>query len=412
MSSSPILATLPMANPILLRGSPLLRLRLQLYHYRLSPSFISPPRWHLLSTAAIDSTRPEEKASSSTANSGSLHSVKDSPKYQRWNDADYRQWKNKEDEILKDISPIILLTKDILHSGMYMDGERLTPEDEKAVVERLLAYHPHAEDKIGCGLDSIMLLVDSPEAVEKKIQRLLMVPKKEERQKPMLEKKWESSPEKKKEETWLLVGSPRQRDVMETLSLIESPEKNDKEPLVVTSKKNQPLDMAHFTICNQEKGLHLRNMCFGPNLKRQRMTLRCLFPCTKKRPKVDRVVVEPSNMPVVVVALSTSWDLGKLTLVSEEVAMRMTLLEWLIDTPNSVIHGACLSLELMEHGSTSHIRSVFDNMLGLPCPIRTLIKEIRRVHSWKLVCLRSFHKCKSKDIKTHYLIMIQGHDDQ
>ncbi|KAM6543046.1 hypothetical protein CsatB_007493 [Cannabis sativa] len=157
MSSSPILSTLPMANPILLRGSPLLRLRLQLYHYRLSPSFISPPRWHLLSTAAIDSTRPEEKASSSTANSGSLHSVKDSPKYQRWNDADYRQWKNKEDEILKDISPIILLTKDILHSGMYMDGERLTPEDEKAVVERLLAYHPHAEDKIGCGLDSIMV---------------------------------------------------------------------------------------------------------------------------------------------------------------------------------------------------------------------------------------------------------------
>ncbi|RVX00012.1 hypothetical protein CK203_024798 [Vitis vinifera] len=39
----------------------------------------------------------------------------------------------------------------------YMDGERLTAEDEKAVVEKLLIYHPHSEDKIGCGLDCIMV---------------------------------------------------------------------------------------------------------------------------------------------------------------------------------------------------------------------------------------------------------------
>lgn len=38
-----------------------------------------------------------------------------------------------------------------------MDGERLNAEDEKTVVKRLLAYHPHSEDKIGCGLDSIMV---------------------------------------------------------------------------------------------------------------------------------------------------------------------------------------------------------------------------------------------------------------
>lgn len=38
-----------------------------------------------------------------------------------------------------------------------MDGECLTTEDQKAVVEKLLAYHPHSEDKIGCGLDSIMV---------------------------------------------------------------------------------------------------------------------------------------------------------------------------------------------------------------------------------------------------------------
>ena len=41
--------------------------------------------------------------------------------------------------------------------GRYMDGERLTAEHEKVVVERLLAYHPHSEDKIGCVLDSIMV---------------------------------------------------------------------------------------------------------------------------------------------------------------------------------------------------------------------------------------------------------------
>jgi hypothetical protein len=39
----------------------------------------------------------------------------------------------------------------------YLDGEQLTAEDEKAVVDKLLAYHPHSEDKIGCGLDSIMV---------------------------------------------------------------------------------------------------------------------------------------------------------------------------------------------------------------------------------------------------------------
>lgn len=39
----------------------------------------------------------------------------------------------------------------------YRDGERLTDEDEKAVVENLLVYHPHSEDKIGCGIDCIMV---------------------------------------------------------------------------------------------------------------------------------------------------------------------------------------------------------------------------------------------------------------
>jgi hypothetical protein len=39
----------------------------------------------------------------------------------------------------------------------YGDGECLSPEDENVVVEKLLAYHPRAQDKIGCGLDAIMV---------------------------------------------------------------------------------------------------------------------------------------------------------------------------------------------------------------------------------------------------------------
>lgn len=42
-----------------------------------------------------------------------------------------------------------------------MDGECLTAEDEKAVVRKLLTYHPHCEDKIGCGLASIMVSFQS-----------------------------------------------------------------------------------------------------------------------------------------------------------------------------------------------------------------------------------------------------------
>ncbi|ONM09302.1 DCL protein [Zea mays] len=62
-----------------------------------------------------------------------------------------------EAEILRDIDPVVLLIKDILHSDRYGDGECLCPRDENVVVEKLLSYHPRAQDKIGCGLDAIMI---------------------------------------------------------------------------------------------------------------------------------------------------------------------------------------------------------------------------------------------------------------
>lgn len=44
----------------------------------------------------------------------------------------------------------------------YLNGEKLKAEDEKAVVEKLLAYHPHCEDKIGCGLSCIIVRYHLP----------------------------------------------------------------------------------------------------------------------------------------------------------------------------------------------------------------------------------------------------------
>uniref|UniRef100_A0A1D1Y4J8 DNA-directed RNA polymerase E subunit 1 n=1 Tax=Anthurium amnicola TaxID=1678845 RepID=A0A1D1Y4J8_9ARAE len=69
-----------------------------------------------------------------------------------------KRYREEEASILKDIEPIRELTKKILHSERYRDGECLNDDDEKAVVENLLVYHPHSEDKIGCGIDSIMVL--------------------------------------------------------------------------------------------------------------------------------------------------------------------------------------------------------------------------------------------------------------
>jgi hypothetical protein len=145
-----------MAAPLFLRAIPLLSLRLHHHHHRLAASILAPARrpW----CSAAEPSRGDENLSSAdniTAAWGARDSV--SPKYHRWNDDEYRKWKDKEDEILRDIEPIASLTKEILHSERYLDGEQLTAEDEKAVVDKLLAYHPHSEDKIGCGLDSIMV---------------------------------------------------------------------------------------------------------------------------------------------------------------------------------------------------------------------------------------------------------------
>lgn len=37
----------------------------------------------------------------------------------------------------------------------YESGDRLSPEHEKTILERLLPFHPEFEKKIGCGVNYI-----------------------------------------------------------------------------------------------------------------------------------------------------------------------------------------------------------------------------------------------------------------
>ncbi|XP_072970195.1 protein DCL homolog, chloroplastic isoform X1 [Typha angustifolia] len=141
------------AAALLLRGIPLLRARAR---------YARAPSWRHFSglSTSDESPSPEPHSPPATGNAAAGAKGPAPPPLSKvWLDEpEYKRWKDKEKEILNDIEPITTLTKEILHSNSrYMDGERLSEEDEKAVVAKLLAYHPHSEDKIGCGLDAVMV---------------------------------------------------------------------------------------------------------------------------------------------------------------------------------------------------------------------------------------------------------------
>ncbi|KAK1422220.1 hypothetical protein QVD17_25186 [Tagetes erecta] len=146
-----------MTTPLLLTTKTIPHLHRHLRHHPTLPAavcfLIRRPSY---TTTAADSHRPIKKPPS---NDDKLTTKRyPPPNDPRWeNDPDYRKWKDKEAQIFLDIDPITLLIKDILHSDRYMDGQQLTSTDEKIVVDKLLAYHPHSEDKIGCGINSIMV---------------------------------------------------------------------------------------------------------------------------------------------------------------------------------------------------------------------------------------------------------------
>ncbi|XP_042374014.1 protein DCL, chloroplastic-like isoform X1 [Zingiber officinale] len=72
----------------------------------------------------------------------------------RRKDEDWLDW---EDVILEDTVPLVSFVRMILHSGKYKSGDRLIPEHEKTILERLLPYHPQSQKKIGCGIDYITI---------------------------------------------------------------------------------------------------------------------------------------------------------------------------------------------------------------------------------------------------------------
>ncbi|XP_021745306.1 protein DCL, chloroplastic-like [Chenopodium quinoa] len=141
-----------MAVPPILRGLSLLRLHLR---HRLAARIPTPLRRPFFSTTFSGSTPSPLDTSSSTSELSKVQNPPNSSN--RINNPSNVEWQDMEKEILRDIEPVVLLLKDILHSDRYMDGERLTPDDENVIRERLLAYHPSIEEKIGCGLDSIMV---------------------------------------------------------------------------------------------------------------------------------------------------------------------------------------------------------------------------------------------------------------
>ncbi|KAK9054318.1 hypothetical protein SSX86_025396 [Deinandra increscens subsp. villosa] len=150
-----------MTSPLLLGCKAIPHLHHHHHHFRLHAAVCLLVRRPCYSSTAAESPRPirkQQQTPPSTTHHDKSPKRLLPPKGSKWeNDPDYRKWKDKEAQIFLDIDPITLLIKDILHSDRYMDGQQLTSIDEKMVVDKLLAYHPHSEDKIGCGIDSIMV---------------------------------------------------------------------------------------------------------------------------------------------------------------------------------------------------------------------------------------------------------------
>ncbi|KAL2346409.1 hypothetical protein Fmac_000409 [Flemingia macrophylla] len=73
------------------------------------------------------------------------------------NDDDDDKWVDWEDQILEDTVPLVGFVRMLLHSGQYENGDRLSPEHEKTILEKLLPFHPESQKKIGCGVDYITI---------------------------------------------------------------------------------------------------------------------------------------------------------------------------------------------------------------------------------------------------------------
>ncbi|KAK4274688.1 hypothetical protein QN277_017877 [Acacia crassicarpa] len=72
-------------------------------------------------------------------------------------DSEHERWVDWEDQILEDTVPLVGFVRMLLHSGKYESGDRLIPEHETTILEKLLPFHPEFEKKKGCGIDHITI---------------------------------------------------------------------------------------------------------------------------------------------------------------------------------------------------------------------------------------------------------------
>ncbi|KAG5018368.1 hypothetical protein JHK87_014223 [Glycine soja] len=77
--------------------------------------------------------------------------------FEEEDDDDDNKWVDWEDLILEDTVPLVGFVRMILHSGQYDNGDKLSPEHEKTIIEKLLPFHPEFEKKIGSGVDYITI---------------------------------------------------------------------------------------------------------------------------------------------------------------------------------------------------------------------------------------------------------------
>ncbi|KAK3029446.1 hypothetical protein RJ639_037731 [Escallonia herrerae] len=69
-------------------------------------------------------------------------------------------WVDWEDQILEDTVPLVGFVVECKYERRiirYESGDRLSPEHERTILERLLPYHPECDKKIGSGVDYITI---------------------------------------------------------------------------------------------------------------------------------------------------------------------------------------------------------------------------------------------------------------
>ncbi|XP_028772538.1 protein DCL, chloroplastic-like isoform X2 [Neltuma alba] len=144
--------THPRTNPVSFHFSPAVpsfrfRRNVSLLHTRLCALNTGSDADNLLRKPVVSPGKDISEILEEDQDSGVKRAFDDVSEHERWVD-----W---EDQILEDTVPLVGFVRMILHSGKYESGDRLIPEHENTILEKLLPFHPEFEKKKGCGIDYI-----------------------------------------------------------------------------------------------------------------------------------------------------------------------------------------------------------------------------------------------------------------